>query len=124
MKIFKKICSPCVISFFLVFFGMQYENESLSVEATENYKIYLAAKQAYEAHEHEALTDVSSFLPKELLDQNGKPKYPLEMSEDGTCLTCELKMPPGTTPSVSNYLFPPFSPFNIIVCDLNNQTDQ
>ena len=114
----RKIILRLALYSLICFCILNYRNDSLSVEATENYKIYLEAKQAYETNVHNGLSNGFSFLPKKLLDQKGEPMYPLHVSEDGTYLTCELKMPPGTTPSVFNYFFPPFSPCKIVVCDL------
>ncbi len=122
MKKIIKFLVPPVIFGFVVAFVISYEDDRLSVEETDNYKIFLKAKQAYEdycSYNNSEPCDFS-FLPKQMLSGNGRPVYPLEVDVyDGEIdLCCELRMIPGTTPSVGNYLFPPYGPCKILVCKL------
>ena len=93
-------------------------HDALSVERTEAFSVYQKAGLAYLAHSlrHGEPTDFS-FLPGELKDAAGNPLPPLSVSEEGT-LTCELRCPPGTVPSIGNYLFPPCSPCHIIIGEI------
>lgn len=94
------------------------QHEALSVERTEAFAVYQKAGLAYLDHtlRHGEPTDFS-FLPRELKDAAGNPLPPLSVSEEGT-LTCELRCPPGTPPSIGNYLFPPHSPCHISIGDI------
>lgn len=118
MKEIIKSHAPSVIFAFMVAFVLLYRHDSLSVERTYNYKVYHRAKQAYEDCCRHGKPHDLSFLPKDLLSADGKPIYPLEIDHRGD-LTCELRTIPGTTPSVINYLFPPFSPCKISVCKID-----
>ena len=102
----------------MVPFVLQYWHDSLSVERTHNYEIYLRAKQAYEDCCCHGKPHDLSFLPEDLLSADGKPMYPLKIDNSGR-LTCELRTIPGTTPSVINYLFPTSSPYEISVCEID-----
>lgn len=97
---------------------MHIRHDALSVERTEAFAVYQKAGLAWLAHtlRHGEPTDCS-FLPGELKDAAGNPLPPLSVNEEGT-LTCELRCPPGTVPSVGNYLFPPHSPCHIIIGDI------
>ena len=118
MKEIIKSHAPSVIFAFMVAFVLLYQHDALSVERTYNYKVYHRAKQAYEDCCRHGKPHDLSFLPKDLLSADGKPIYPLEIDHRGD-LTCELRTIPGTTPSVINYLFPPFSPCKISVCKID-----
>ncbi len=118
MKKIIKSHAPSVIFAFMVAFVLLYQHDALSVERTDNYKIYVRAEQAYENCCRHGKPHDLSFLPKDLLSADGKPMYPLKMDNSGI-LTCELRTLPGTTPSVMNYLFPPFSPCEITVCEID-----
>lgn len=106
-----------------IYFVLSYRNEVLSVEITDNNKIYLAAKQVCdEAMARSELSYECSFIPNDLLDQNGNPKYPLKISKDGNYLTGELRTLSGTTPSVIKYFSPPHDVHvNVEVCKLNQK---
>ena len=118
MKKIIKSHAPSVIFAFMVTFVLLYQHDALSVERTDNYKIYVRAEQAYENCCRHGKPHDLSFLPKDLLSAEGKPMYPLKIDNSGS-LTCELRTLPGTTPSVMNYLFPPFSPCEITVCEID-----
>ena len=118
MKKIIKSHAPSVIFAFMVAFVLLYQHDALSVERTYNYKVYHRAKQAYEDCCRHGKPHDLSFLPKDLLSADGKPMYPLKIDNSGS-LTCELRTLPGTTPSVMNYLFPPFSPCEITVCEID-----
>lgn len=98
--------------------GMHIRHDALSVERTEAFTVYQKAGLAYLEHtlRHGEPTDFS-FLPGELKDEAGNPLPPLRAGEEGT-LTCELRCPPGTVPSIGNYLFPPHSPCHIIIGEI------
>lgn len=98
--------------------GMHIRHDALSVERTEAFTVYQKAGLAYLEHtlRHGEPTDFT-FLPKELKDEAGNPLPPLRAGEEGT-LTCELRCPPGTVPSIGNYLFPPHSPCHIIIGEI------
>ncbi len=102
---------------------MHIRHDALSVERTAAFAVYQKAGLAYLEHtlRHGEPTDFS-FLPGELKDAAGNPLPPLRVSEDGT-LTCELRCPPGTVPSIGNYLFPPHSPCHIIIGDMATPCD-
>ena len=118
MKKIIRFFSPSMIVAVMVPLVLLYQNDSLSVERTYNYEVYLRAKQAYEDCRRHGKPHDLSFLPKDLLSADGKPMHPLEIDHRGS-LTCELRTLPGTTPSVINYLFPPFSPCKISVCEID-----
>ena len=116
-EIIKSFVPPIIVAV-MVPFVLQYRHDSLSVERTHNYEIYLRAKQAYEDCCRHGKPHDLSFLPKDLLSADGKPMYPLKIDNSGR-LTCELRTVPGTTPSVINYLFPTSSPYEISVCEID-----
>ena len=118
MKKIIRFFSPSMIVAVMVPLVLLYQNDSLSVERTYNYEVYLRAKQAYEDCCRHGKPHDLSFLPKDLLSADGKPIYPLEIDHRGD-LTCELRTIPGTTPSVINYLFPTSSPYEISVCKID-----
>lgn len=97
---------------------MHIRHDALSVERTAAFAVYQKAGLAYLEHtlRHGEPTDCS-FLPEELKDAAGNPLPPLRVGEEGT-ITCELRCPPGTVPSIGNYLFPPHSPCHIIIGDI------
>lgn len=102
---------------------MHIRHDALSVERTEAFTVYQKAGLAYLAHSlrHGEPTDFT-FLPRELKDAAGNPLPPLRAGEEGT-LTCELRCPPGTVPSIGNYLFPPHSPCHIIIGEIATPRD-
>ena len=118
MKEIIKFLAPPMIVAVMVPLVLLYRNDSLSVERTHNYEVYLRAKQAYEDCCRHGKPHDLSFLPEDLLSADGKPVYPLKIDNSGS-LTCELRTIPGTTPSVINYLFPTSSPYEISVCKID-----
>lgn len=116
-EIIKSLAPPMIVAV-MVPFVLQYRHDSLSVERTHNYEIYLRARQAYEDCCRRGKPHDLSFLPEDLLSADGKPMYPLKIDNSGS-LTCELRTIPGTTPSVINYLFPTSSPYEISVCEID-----
>lgn len=102
---------------------MHIRHDALGVEQTSAFAVYQKAGLAYLEHtlRHGEPTDCS-FLPEGLKDAAGNPLPPLCVGEDGT-LTCELRCPPGTVPSIGNYLFPPHSPCHIIIGDMATPRD-
>ncbi len=121
MNFFRKWI-PAII-FGLLVFCILYPLDYLRVENSEAYKIFTQSKESYDEYvkSHGEKPKDLSFLPLVIQNQVNQDGYPLLYDSEELILTCKIRAPLGTIPSIKNYLCPPTPPVALIVCKLSSR---
>ncbi len=107
-KLLTKYLSYFIIGM-IVSIALNFPIDKLSIENSENFCIYKESKHCYSEYidENKSCPKNFDFLPEQIRNKINTDDYPLIYDNNNNMLSCVVRAPLNTTPSILNYIFPP-----------------